>query len=360
MKATITKIILLFTTFFLVSACCNEENIYITPEDTEGRVNVYIEGDITNAEAAEQLKNEVGTLTQNIYVQHTTQLTEIDIKIVKDLKYILIDNNNSLKKTTIEGGGETFVNVIKIEKNNSLTEVFIEKIKNTNFIIYKGTDKQQTEKLICNDLENIYVSLDFSTHINNNNILQFNHLKTIGTRADNYIIENNWQYNETYIGGKFNMVVFPKLEEVNYFNTSSYNADTIGDTPMIIDTLRFPQLKSIETFKSEPFFTVNTLNLPKLEYCKNFYIRGVGNDYISPGTYENPTINFPVLSYCENFTMMFNHSSAEKINNYLHQFLTIQPINSKILYFEQESFPTGQGVLDQQTLINQGNTIEFY
>ena len=126
-------------------------------------------------------------------------------------------------------------------------------------------------------------------------------------------------------------------------------------------SLLFPTTSSNGTLSSFPsFITVNTLNLPKLEYCKNFYIRGVGNDYISPGTYENPTINFPVLSYCENFTMMFNHSSAEKINNYLHQFLTIQPINSKILYFEQESFPTGQGVLDQQTLINQGNTIEFY
>lgn len=358
MKATITKIILLFTTFFLVSACCNEENIYITPEDTEGRVNVYIEGDITNAEAAEQLKNEVGTLTQNIYVQHTTQLTELLISFKNNLTNLLVNNNIKLKNLSIIGGGESYVNTIKILQNNELENITIDNIKTATNFEFVGYNKLQPEKLLCTKLETIYLRLWYSTHKNADNTISFPDLKIIGSHAS--IIPITSEYSHvTMLTGKCSIVNFPKLEEVYELQFALATLNLTVDS-LFINELTFSQLKKVETLKSDVFYTINTLNLPKLEYCKNFFLRGVGNDYISPGTYDNPTINFPILKYCESFTLMFNHSSAEKINNYLHQFLTIQPINSKILYFEQESFPTGQGVLDQQTLINQGNTIEFY
>ena len=63
MKTTISKIIFLFTTLFLVAACCKDDDAI-----NQGIASIYIEGNITNEEVVVQLANELGSATQNIYV----------------------------------------------------------------------------------------------------------------------------------------------------------------------------------------------------------------------------------------------------------------------------------------------------
>lgn len=355
MKTKLLKITTIF--MFIALYSCSEETTYITPEDTEGRVNVYIEGDITNEEAEAQLKAEIGTLTENIYVQNTTQLTELNIKFQNNLTNLLLDKNSLLLKLTIKGSGTSHVNTFKILQNNKLEEVFIDKIKTVTNFEFVGFNKPQPEKLVCNGLETIYQRLWFSTHNNSNNSVSFPDLKTIGSNVSN-IPQTSEYSNVTMFTGKCNIVNFPKLEEIYELQFSVADL-SLNENSLLIDELTFPELKRIENFKAHPMYYIKTLNLPKLEYCKNFYIWAMGNDYFHPGIYNNPTINFPMLNYCENFKIGYTYSNVEKINGYLHQFLTVLPISDKNLDFETELNPTGQGLIDKQTLIDQGNTVNF-
>ena len=75
--------------FFIITLFgCTEENYYTTAEGL-GKVNVYIEGNITDAECVAKLANEVGSLTENIYVEGTTQLTTIEWGISSIFSFLI-------------------------------------------------------------------------------------------------------------------------------------------------------------------------------------------------------------------------------------------------------------------------------
>ena len=44
-------------------------------------------------------------------------------------------------------------------------------------------------------------------------------------------------------------------------------------------------------------------------------------------------------------------------NTILNKFLNIQPQSNKFIELSNEVAPTGQGLIDKQTLINQGNLV---
>ena len=74
--------------------------------------------------------------------------------------------------------------------------------------------------------------------------------------------------------------------------------------------------------------------------------------------YKNKlNINIPNLNYCENFTIGTSGIESNKINTFLNKFLTVLPLSGKNIDFSEETAPTGQGLIDKQALINQGNTV---
>ena len=97
----ILKLLPLF--LFITLLGCTEENNYYTTAEGLGKVNIYIEGNITNEEAQAQLESEIGTQTENIYVQNTSQLTDININISNNIRDIIVKNNPNLKNITIQG-----------------------------------------------------------------------------------------------------------------------------------------------------------------------------------------------------------------------------------------------------------------
>ena len=105
-KNLIKAVLFLLTiTYF---GCTTEEitNIYNNVEGL-GKVNVYIEGNISNAEAQAKLEAEVGTQTENIYVQNTSQLTSIAINFKQNIRDIIVKNNPILKNITLQGSYNT-------------------------------------------------------------------------------------------------------------------------------------------------------------------------------------------------------------------------------------------------------------
>jgi len=330
-------------TFLLYS--CSEDNIYITPEDTEGRVNVYIEGDITNEEAAAQLKAEVGTLTQNIYVQNTTNLTDLIINTVNDVSSLKITLNYNLKNITINGKDENFIRTLEIFYNYKIKNTTINKIKKINTFYYASNFSDPTPQydpivILSNDVQNIAEQLTVNTVYGVPMNLSFPKLKTIGMEIN--------QNNIFALSGQFLSINLPLLEESISLDISYTD----------IETLSLPSLKKIKyNLQSVYSSVIKNINLPKLEYCNEFHIWDNAANYPNG---SNPNINIPMLNYCKFFKLGLTNSDVSKINGYLHQFLTIQPSSGKILDFEGENQPTGQGLIDKQTLIDQGNTVIFF
>jgi len=347
------KIILLFTTFFLVSACCNDDDKVVT--EKQGKVNIYIEGDITNAEAQAKLEAELGTQTENIYVQETTQLTDITINFSKNIRDIVIKDNLELKNITINGSNH-IMNDLTIGNQYSYNYYPIDRkmenitingiIELNDFAFY--THGEQSKNINCNDLISInnYIYLNI---IGLNNILNFNKLKYINKlkKVDGELSSFGSTFqNNTY--SSFQIFNMPELVEV-------YNIENLPT----IETLTFPKLKKMKALYCEYYIGFRNFNLPQLERCDYMYLRNIStNDPSCTDCISNPTINFPNLNYCETIALRDLQLDTNKINAILHHFLNVTPVSSKNIILDwNNAAPSGQGLIDKQILINQGNNV---
>jgi len=66
-----------------------------------GKTFVTLSGDITDAEAATKILNEVGSNTQYINIQNCPILTTLDLSMVRSLDYITISNNINLQSVNL-------------------------------------------------------------------------------------------------------------------------------------------------------------------------------------------------------------------------------------------------------------------
>lgn len=202
-----------------------------------GRSTIYITGNITNAQAAQQIAQQAGPNTDFIIIRNTTGLTEINISGLTDILSIRIMNNTNLQSVVF----------------NDLTEV-------------------------------IYGKVYFT---------------------DNNALEN---------------VSFPNLLKIASDGFSIHNCNNL-----------------------------NTLNLPLLQE---------GNINITDS--QLATISLPSLVRCESLYLESNSLSSSTVNSLLNQFLNILPSSGKNLGLAGQTPsapPTGQGLIDKQTLIDNGNNV---
>lgn len=299
----------LFSLLLLITLFGCEENNYYTAEGL-GKVNVYIEGDITNVEAQAQLQAEIGTLTEIIYVSNTTELTAITIHSDHKFRTIAFSNNAKLTNITISGIKE------------------LGAISFYNPIDFLHPDTPIT--INCNDLEetsSLYVGLQGNT----GNNLNFNKLKKVG-------------FGGLTLSADCNDLNFPLLENVYNF-----------DFNIIKDVVTFPALKTINKISDPYDIRFSQLNLPALESCKRFDFNG---DFRTLGTEADVVVTIPHLNYCEYFVLNYAVHDSNVTNALLHQFLSVLPISGKWIQLGGNSGPaTGQGLIDRQTLVNNGNTV---
>ncbi|TQM40120.1 hypothetical protein [Flavobacterium branchiophilum] len=305
MKKLKTVALVLLITLF----SCTEENNYYTTAERLGKENIYIEGNITNEEAQAQLTDELGKNTQNIYVQNTTQLTAINIHSDTNIRHIEFENNQDLVNITIGG---------------------FKKIKELLFKNEGTFPLPLTPKNIkCNDIEEAsYLDIRLPYQAPGHNV-SFNKLKKVGP-------------NDFTLLAECNELNFPTLETVNVFNFAVKK-------PIIT----FPVLKHIETINGPSYIEFNQLNFPALQYCKKF-------NFSTWEWTQSTIITIPLLQYCEFFRLLNAINDSNITNTILHQFITVFPVSGKQIEIgggQPPAPPTGQGIIDKQTLINQGNAV---
>ena len=350
-----------FYSLFLIITLfgCTEENNYYTTAESLGKVNVYIEGDITNAEAQAQLEEEVGSLTENIYIRNTTQLTTISISTIGNMQNIIIKNNSNLNSATINAAGSlydievrenttlsnleingfnnSFANSLNIENNTNLNFIEVKEIETINSfnLSYNGVAVNFT----CHNLEEIKNNLSLYLRDDVNNVVNFYDLKYVSLYSDT---QNFWR-------GKYSILNFPNLEKMN--NLVLWDTYLGG---VKINELYFPKLEEINSLVCYSGLEISTFNFPLLQRCGTFFVN------CNTSQPKNPIINLPMLNQCYEFKISHTTYNTSQINSLLNKFLTISPINGKnieLAYQIPVAPPTGQGIIDKQALINQGNTV---
>lgn len=272
-----------------------------------GKTYIKINGNITNEQAAIQLTNEFGTNTEFIWIENTTSLTSIDLNGVARLVQLRIYNNAHLSTISL----------------NSLVTVD----------------------------DNIFVS--------NNPMLSALNLPIYNSSSAGFYCYYNSTLNSVTMPAlttnrlSFFLVSNPLLTSIS-LPALSYNEGTFFFSENTnLTTISFP---SLEINAGKLSFTVNnsltSLNFPLL---------------ISSGGYEfdctnNPNLsifNWPSISSINtsSFYLSGNKFSSSAINGLLAKFAAFGGPTLSEIYLNNQTPPappTGQGLIDKVTLVNNG------
>ncbi|NBC24083.1 MAG: leucine-rich repeat protein, partial [Bacteroidetes bacterium] len=88
----------------------------------EGKAYLILNGDITDAEAAERIRQDLGPATQFVWVINTSQLENVEIPTMRELLNIKVSNNKSLKNISFPELNQV-INEIEVTQNPNLEEL---------------------------------------------------------------------------------------------------------------------------------------------------------------------------------------------------------------------------------------------
>ncbi|MCC9020278.1 hypothetical protein [Flavobacterium lipolyticum] len=96
--------------------------LYAGSSQNKGKPSIVITGDVTDAQAAAQIIAELGPYTENIYVTSTTNLTTLDLSVIKSLINLKIQNNLKLVNVNVSNLAEVY-NDLDVSNNDKLTSI---------------------------------------------------------------------------------------------------------------------------------------------------------------------------------------------------------------------------------------------
>ena len=330
---------------------------------SQGKTSIYLTGNITNAQAVTKIAAELGPYTENIYIRNTTQLTIVDLSALLTISNIEINNNPNL--TTINLSNlSTIEDEFSFRANATLSSLSFPALLNCS-----SFDINNSNGLIT-------LNLPLLRHINKFKIGNYE-------AGNNATLANlNLPAVQT-IGGEFKLygvssltsLAFPMLHTLS--GSILIEMDYMND--INITNYSFPALTSCLNINGEPGpgslrlrnSLTATLNFSVLTSCNIIYLYKVSSlnfsslascSYIEIQYSPSLTsLSFPSLTNNSNLKLNGNALTSNTVNSLLNKFLTVAPASGKnINLFGQTppAPPTGQGIIDKQTLIAAGNQVE--
>ncbi|CAN1562296.1 hypothetical protein MCEGE10_02707 [Flavobacteriaceae bacterium] len=197
------------------------------------------------------------------------------------------------------------------------------------------------------------IKIEYNANLTNVN---FNNLTTIEDQISFY---GNIAYNSlsfpllTYCyefqmaNTRLNSINIPLISYINNFSLSQ---DSLSISP--ITALNFPSLLTInEGLGINGLTSLASVSFPNLTSCR--YLNINYNPLLA-------SVLLPALTNCTNLSLGGNALSTTKINSLLRQMLTVTPASGKDIDLNEQTPlapPTGLGITDKQTLINNGNSV---
>jgi hypothetical protein len=363
-----------------------------------GKTTIYLSDDITDAEAAAQINSELGPNTENIYISSTNQLTTVDLSAATTLLNVQIDNNDAL--TTINFNNLTKIyQTMRIISNPSLSSLSLPSLIQNPSIAEITSNAGLTSVSFLNLNK---ISINSLIQINNNPILttiNFDALTTMASAGQISIQSNSSltallfpqiqiieqlsiQYNTSLNSINFNLVTSISglvIEENNSINSLSFPLLTAGNFSISESNLSslnlnllangdFGLIHSQLTSFSLPSLTNGSINVTGNNMLQDLHLPLLTSSVIFNINYNQQlnTIEIPNLTSIPNLNPSYyvelnnNSLPSSQVNYLLNKLTSITPTNGKNIQLKQvpPAPPTGQGLIDKQTLINNGNTVD--
>lgn len=301
-----------------------------------GKTYLILSGDITDTEAAAKISEELGANTQFVYIENTTNLTTVNLSQVSELVALKIMDNTSLSMVDLSGLVTVFSDNMIIN-NTNLNSLSFTSLKNTNNLVF--TDNPSISSLNLSNLEVVKYGLQFERCFGLTSIDLGNLKKT-----------NQITIHSTLLS----TLDFPSIESSG-FNTHT-NINISGNTAL--NNISFPSsaantTSSINSINITGNTSLSTLNLPFHEISMTCYFQ---NNSLTSITHSNL-----FMSNGAEYYIAMNKLTSSSINSILNHFANVIPTQLFISYYLDNQNPlappTGQGIIDKNTLISNGNNV---
>lgn len=322
---------------------------------SSGKHTIYINDDISNAEAQAKIEAEYGYETEGIIIHDCSNLTQIDLSAVKYAVYIRIRDNPVLQSVNLNNW-EKCDGFLDVENCPNLTSLPISSLaKITGILWIRGTGLSSFSAPLLTKCIG-------SVHFRNNPQLGSLYFPLLTYTDELFIAENQPIVN----------LDFPALTRING-SLSIYGNQ-------MIPTISFPQLTTVKRINIEANSSLASVSLPVLSQADYIIFNNCNSlnslnfpSLLSLTNLEYGTVidnctnlhsvNFNNLTVFNNTNLKINHCSLTSVavNSLLAKMASISPaISGKTIDLSNNTPPappTGQGITDANTLTAAGNSV---
>jgi hypothetical protein len=372
--------------------------LYAGSSKNIGKTTIILTDEITNEEAAAVIAAQAGPNTENVIISGTNQLTTLDLSVLTSLitldisdnpnltsvllsnvskihKEVTIDGNPQLatinldaltivpKKMRITGNGITTLNLPLVTKVAVFSDFVISSnpsLININLPLLQSMGENATLTVS----ENIQLSSLSAPILQNGSVFQISensNLQTINfgslTQVQGINLANN----------KLIALSFPNLASgaisISDSHTTSIEMPLLSQPTALeisntnVTALSFPAVTSCDGIYIEENALLTSVNLSSLVTAAAT-IRLISNPLLtSINLTALAVLNPQNLNYSYYFDCSDNALPESQINTLLSKLTTVNPASGKTIDLSNQNPlapPTGQGLIDKQTLIDSG------
>lgn len=130
--------------------------LYAEKTKNLGRITIYIQGYISDTEAAAILSEQLGPNTENVYILNTSILTTVNLDAATGFVNLTVTGNQALSSLSANGIKEVS-NIVQIEMNPNLSSVSFDNLEKINKM---EIDIPNLTSLSFNHLTTVFTSLE--------------------------------------------------------------------------------------------------------------------------------------------------------------------------------------------------------
>lgn len=334
-----------------------------------GKSTIYLTNDITDAEAAAQIEEEAGANTENIIIENTSVLTTVDLSKIKTLLSLTIINNQALASINFSNLKKTYKDVA-INYNPSLASLSFPSLEKSTSGIFTITNNNALTNIQFPILNSL-----LAITIESNPVLSTINFDSL-TKSTSQISINNNNLNTILFPLATNIIVsitdshttsvsLPQLTSgamhfvcpLTTLNAPAITNCFIEISSSLLTTLDFPNLTTSSLIELQNNNSLTNVSLPNLTSVES-YFNIVSNPQLN--TISIPSIISINPNY-SNFGYYFNATNnalpVSQINYLLNKLTSVNTNTGKTIDLSNQNpvaAPTGQGIIDRQSLINSG------
>lgn len=272
----------------------------------EGKAYLILSGDLSDAEAAKKIKNELGPATQFIWIINTTKLENVAIPDAEELLELRIINNEKLKYISMPGLREVF-DKVSITDNPLFEEWDAKNLERINELSFQKNNSY--ENLLLPQISNISNAILISNNksLKSLDLPQIYDLKGEMTLTENPSLHSIYFNTLEAIQGDISLYSLEGLETVNFPSIRSINGALSINQNNALKSISLENLKvtgSILQIQTNPH--LQSIHLPAL--------KKIGSDLVLNSNDSLSEVVFEQLEDVEGNLQIFNCIKLKEVN----------------------------------------------